>query len=88
MALLEAMISMEERDSADGVTDPGSLFEDGALPRVGLERLALLDAQRLEHGHVEAVAGLDGVVVDDGDNISQYSRPMAEAYASSCPTWT
>jgi hypothetical protein len=45
---------------------PGTGFEDGRLPGVRLERLALLDAQRLQRGHVEGIVLLHRVVVDDG----------------------
>src|SRR5260370_22415549 len=48
-----------------GVTDPCTLFEDSRLTGVRCERLALLDAERLEHGDEEAVAFLHRVVVDD-----------------------
>ncbi len=45
------------------------------MPCVGFERLAFFDAQQLEHGHEEAVAFVNGVVVDD----RRKSRPVFDA---------
>jgi hypothetical protein len=63
----EALLGVEEERSRYRVADLGRVLEAGALPRIGLERLAFLDAQRLEHGHKEAVAFLNGVVDDCGE---------------------
>jgi hypothetical protein len=63
--LAKSVGSFKQHYAAHGIADLRSLFENLALPRIGLKRFALLDAQRLEHGHVEEVALLNRVVVDD-----------------------
>jgi hypothetical protein len=45
--------------------DTLTFFEDFLLPCIRRERLAFLDAQRLEHSHEETVALLHWVVVDE-----------------------
>ena len=62
--LRESFGAFEEHHPPHRIADAGGLFEDRALPRVWLEGLAFLDAQRLEHAHVEEIAFLNGVVVD------------------------
>ena len=63
--LVEAIGSIEQHYAAHGIAHASGLFENRALPRIGFELLALLDAQRFQHAHVEEVARMHGVVVDN-----------------------
>src|SRR5664280_144214 len=52
-----------------------SFGEDFLLPRIGLERLALLNAERPEHGHEETVAVSQGLRVEDCGEVLPICQP-------------
>src|SRR6202022_2310800 len=49
--------------------------EDSLLPRIGLERFALLNAERLKHCHEEAVAISQGLSVKDRGEVLPICHP-------------
>src|SRR5271156_2414087 len=64
--------------------DVRGLFENRLLPRVGIERLALLDAERDERRQRDAVAVKRRFLVDDACNylpIGEPARLMARPFA-------